>query len=127
MSLTVFLLILAVPFMSARIEIPGAESLPRSLETRQLFDEQQQRFLIGGDDPITIIVDAPVNDSSDYLTRIRAIDGVEGAQVRGGSTESQAQGNPTIIDGNRRADHRRRAEQSGRGHRAKDPCARRAG
>jgi putative drug exporter of the RND superfamily len=92
-SVTVFLLILAVPFMSARIEIPGAESLPRSLETRQLFDEQQQRFLIGGDDPITIIVDAPVSDSSDYLTRIRAIDGVEGAQVRGDSRS-----NPTIID-----------------------------
>ena len=92
-SVTVFLLILAVPFMSARIEIPGAESLPRSLETRQLFDEQQQRFLIGGDDPITIIVDAPVSDSADYLTRIRAIDGVEGAQVRGG-----APSNPTIID-----------------------------
>jgi putative drug exporter of the RND superfamily len=97
-SVTVFLLILAVPFMSARIEIPGAESLPRSLETRQLFDEQQQRFLIGGDDPITIIVDAPVSDSSGYLSRIRAIDGVEGAQVRGGTPESQVPGNPTIID-----------------------------
>ena len=92
-SVTVFLLILAVPFMSARIEIPGAESLPRSLETRQLFDAQQQRFLIGGDDPITVIVDAPVSDSSDYLTRVRGIDGVEGAQVRGGSPTS-----PTIID-----------------------------
>ncbi|HUP73416.1 MAG TPA: MMPL family transporter [Acidimicrobiales bacterium] len=97
-TVTVFLLILAVPFMSARIEIPGAESLPRSLETRQLFDEQQERFLIGGDDPITIVVDAPVSDSSDYLASIRAIDGVEGAQVRGGITASQVQGDPTIID-----------------------------
>ncbi|MEO5837264.1 MAG: MMPL family transporter [Acidimicrobiales bacterium] len=97
-TVTVFLLILAVPFMSARIEIPGAESLPRSLETRQLFDQQQQRFLIGGDDPITIIVDAPLDDSSDYLTRIRAISGVEGAQVRAGTTDSQVQGNATIVD-----------------------------
>jgi RND superfamily putative drug exporter len=97
-TVTVFLLILAVPFMSARIEIPGAESLPRSLETRQLFDQQQERFLIGGDDPITIVVDAPVSDSSDYLTRIRAIDGVEGAQVRSGTAESRVGGDPTIID-----------------------------
>ena len=81
-TVTVFLLILAVPFMSARIEIPGAESLPRSLETRQLFDAQQERFVIGGDDPITIVVDAALTDSSDYVNRIRAIDGVEGVQLR---------------------------------------------
>jgi RND superfamily putative drug exporter len=92
-TVTVFLLILAVPFASARIEIPGAESLPRSLETRQLFDAQQDRFLIGGDDPVTIIVDAPASATTAYVDQIRAIAGVEGAQVRAGVS-----GDATIID-----------------------------
>ena len=92
-TVTVGLLILAVPFMNARIEIPAAESLPRSLETRQLFDEQQARFAIGGDDPITVIVDAPAAETAAYLEQIRALDGVEGAQVRPGITATS-----TIID-----------------------------
>jgi RND superfamily putative drug exporter len=92
-TVTVFLLILAVPFMSARIEIPGAESLPRSLETRQLFDVQQERFLIGGDDPVTVIVDASAADTASYIEQIRGIEGVEGVQVRDGVS-----GDRTIID-----------------------------
>lgn len=76
------LAVLAVPFFDARLEVPGAESLPRSLETRQLFDEQQARFLIGGDDPITVVVDADETELASYVEQLRGIDGVVGAQVR---------------------------------------------
>jgi len=98
-TVTIFLLFLAIPFASARIEIPGAESLPHSLETRQLFDAEQQRFTIGGDDPITIVVRATVSDTSDYVNQIRAIDGVAGVQLR-----SSAAAGTTIIDALTRGD-----------------------
>ena len=87
------LLLLAVPFTRARIEIPGAESLPSTLQTRQLFDVQQDRFVIGGDDPITVIVDAPASATAGYLAHINAISGVRGAQLRPGTPS-----NVTVID-----------------------------
>src|SRR5690606_39073929 len=79
---TVGMVVLAVPFLDARLEVPGAESLPRSLETRQLFDEQQERFVIGGDDPITVIADGDETALAPYIEQLRAVDGVVGLQVR---------------------------------------------
>jgi RND superfamily putative drug exporter len=76
------LAVLAIPFTQARLEVPGAESLPRSLETRRLFDVEQARFVIGGDDPITVIADADAAALGDYVAAIGAVDGVRGLQVR---------------------------------------------
>jgi RND superfamily putative drug exporter len=90
------LALLAVPFADARLEVPGAESLPRGLETRELFDVQQERFLIGGDDPITIVVDAEAGSLDAYLAEITAIDGVRGAQVR--PLAPRAANGVTVID-----------------------------
>jgi RND superfamily putative drug exporter len=76
------LIVLAVPFADARLEVPGAESLPPSLETRQLFDVEQARFVIGGDDPITVVADRDPTTMAGYIERIRTIDGVRGVQLR---------------------------------------------
>ncbi len=82
---TAALVALALPFLHARIEIPGAESLPRSLETRRLYDEQQARFRIGGEEPITVLADRVSPDEAIALVqRIEAIPGVEGAALRAG-------------------------------------------
>jgi RND superfamily putative drug exporter len=76
------LALLAIPFTQARLEVPGAESLPRSLETRQLYDQEQARFVIGGADPTTVIVDADAATLDTYVATIGALDGVRGLQVR---------------------------------------------
>ncbi len=75
------LLLLATPFLGVRVQIPGAESLPESLETRQLLDIRDERFAVGGEDPITIIAET-TDDVSSYLETIQAIPNVVGGQVR---------------------------------------------
>jgi RND superfamily putative drug exporter len=45
------LVLLALPFRHARLENSGLESLPRSSESRQLFETTQARFPGGGTDP----------------------------------------------------------------------------
>lgn len=74
------LLVLAVPFFTARLQIPGAESLPQSSETRQLLDERDERFMVGGEDPITVI--GHTASASDLVVAIRDVQGVVGAQIR---------------------------------------------
>ncbi len=75
------LLLLAAPFLNVRLQIPGAESLPASLETRQLLDLREERFAIGGEDPITIVAET-TGDVSTYVATISALPDVEGSQVR---------------------------------------------
>jgi RND superfamily putative drug exporter len=74
------LLILAIPFFSARLQIPGAESLPASSETRQLLDERDARFLVGGEDPITVV--AHTDNATGLVGQIRELDGAAAAQIR---------------------------------------------
>jgi len=74
------LLVLAIPFFSARLQIPGADSLPASSETRQLLDEREARFLVGGEDPITVV--AHTTNASDLIVQVRGLEGVVGAQIR---------------------------------------------
>ncbi len=81
-GVTLALLLLAQPFLGVRLEIPGADSLPKSLESRQLFDQLEERFVIGGDNPLVVVVDAPETELSSYLAEVRKLDGVTGAQVR---------------------------------------------
>lgn len=90
-AVTVALLALASPFLGARLQIPGAESLPESLETRQLLDEREARFAIGGEEPITIVADATEGLDA-WLDEVAAIDGVVGSQVRFATADA------TIVD-----------------------------
>lgn len=74
------LLVLAVPFLSARLQIPGAESLPPSSATRQLLDTRDERFLVGGEEPITVV--AHTANATDLVVEIRDLDNVDGARIR---------------------------------------------
>lgn len=85
------LLLLATPFTGVRLQIPGAESLPESLETRQLLDIRDERFASGGEDPITIIANTS-GDLTPYLERVQEVPNVLGAQVRFGTEQL------TVID-----------------------------
>ena len=75
------LLLLAGPFAGVRLQIPGAESLPESLETRQLLDVREERFAVGGEDPITIVA-STAGDIAVYLNAVEEVPDVAGAQVR---------------------------------------------
>ncbi len=88
------LIALALPFAGVRLQIPGADQLPESLETRQLLDVRDERFAIGGEEPITVIAEtADPAAIETYLATVSATDGVLGAQVRPiGATEL------TVID-----------------------------
>ncbi len=75
------LILLATPFTGVRLQIPGAESLPESLETRQLLDLREERFAVGGEDPITIVA-STADDVQVYLGQIEQLPDVLGTQIR---------------------------------------------
>jgi RND superfamily putative drug exporter len=81
------LVLLALPFRHARLENSGLESLPRSSESRQLFETTQARFQGGGTDPVVVVVEsAPGNPPvTDYLRRIGELPGVSRAEIRPGT------------------------------------------
>jgi putative drug exporter of the RND superfamily len=81
------LVLLALPFRHARLENSGLESLPRSSESRQLFETIQGRFQGGGTDPVVVVVEsAPGNPLvADYLRRIGELPGVSRAEARQGT------------------------------------------
>ncbi|HKP98924.1 MAG TPA: MMPL family transporter [Actinomycetes bacterium] len=81
------LVLLALPFRHARLENSGLESLPRTSESRQLFETVQDRFQGGGTDPVVVVVEsAPGNPVvADYLRRIGELPGVSRAAIRQGT------------------------------------------
>jgi putative drug exporter of the RND superfamily len=81
------LILLAVPFRHARLENSGLESLPRSSQSRQLFETVDGRFPGGGTDPVTVVVEsAPGNPLvADYLRRVQALPGVTRVEPRPGT------------------------------------------
>jgi RND superfamily putative drug exporter len=83
----VLLVLLALPFRHARLENSGLESLPRSSESRQLFEAIRGRFQGGGTDPVVVVVEsAPGNPLvADYLRRIGELPGVSRAEARQGT------------------------------------------
>jgi RND superfamily putative drug exporter len=90
------LILLALPFRHARLENSGLESLPRSSESRQLFEAVDDRFQDGGTDPVVVVVEsAPGNPLvADYLRRVEALPGVVRVEPRQG-TPPQI----TVLDG----------------------------
>jgi putative drug exporter of the RND superfamily len=81
------LVLLALPFRHARLENSGLESLPRSSESRQLFEAVNHRFPGGGTDPLVVVVEsAPGNPLvADYLRRVQALPGVARVEPRPGT------------------------------------------
>jgi putative drug exporter of the RND superfamily len=81
------LVLLALPFRHARLENSGLESLPRSSESRQLFETVDARFPGGGTDPVVVVVEsAPGSPLVDgYLRRVARLPGVASVEVRPGT------------------------------------------
>jgi RND superfamily putative drug exporter len=80
------LVLLAVPFRHARLENSGLEALPRSSESRQLFETVDQRFEGGGTDPIVLLVETDPRSPvlAPYLRRIATLPGVHSVRPRQG-------------------------------------------
>jgi RND superfamily putative drug exporter len=81
------LVLLALPFRHARLENSGLESLPRSSESRQLFDTVRTRFQSGGTDPVVVVVESAPGSPlvADYLQRIERLGGAARAETRQGT------------------------------------------
>ena len=81
------LVLLALPFRHARLENSGLESLPRSSESRQLFEAVNDRFPGGDTDPLVVVVEsAPGNPPvADYLRRVQTLPGVARVEPRPGT------------------------------------------
>jgi putative drug exporter of the RND superfamily len=81
------LVLLALPFRHARLQNSGLESLPRSSESRQLFETVRARFLGGGTDPIVVVVETAPGSPlvGGYLRRIQLLPGVARVEPRQGT------------------------------------------
>ena len=81
------LVLLALPFRHARLQNSGLESLPRSSESRQLFETVRARFQGGGTDPVVVVVEsAPGSAAGRRLPgRIERLPGVTRVEARPGT------------------------------------------
>jgi putative drug exporter of the RND superfamily len=81
------LLLLGVPFLSARFENGDARTLPRSSEVRATALALSERFPARGTDPVTVIADADATDPAltVWLDDVSSTDGVVGASTRPGT------------------------------------------
>jgi RND superfamily putative drug exporter len=81
------LVLLALPFRHARLENSGLEALPRSSESRQLFETVEGRFQDGGTDPVVVVVESLPGSPlvADYLRRVERLPGVVRVETRHGT------------------------------------------
>jgi putative drug exporter of the RND superfamily len=81
------LVLLALPFRHARLQNSGLESLPRSSESRQLFETVRARFQDGGTDPVVVVVESAPGSPlvAAYLDRIGELPGVARVETRPGA------------------------------------------
>jgi putative drug exporter of the RND superfamily len=81
------LVLLALPFRHARLENSGLEALPRSSESRQLFETVEARFQDGGTDPVVVVVESLPGSPlvADYLRRVERLPGVVRVETRQGT------------------------------------------
>jgi putative drug exporter of the RND superfamily len=84
---TLLLVVLALPFRHARLENSGLESLPRSSESRQLFETVDARFRDGGTDPIVVVVESIPGSPlvARWLDQVERLPGVARAETRQGT------------------------------------------
>jgi RND superfamily putative drug exporter len=82
----VLLVVLALPFRHARLQNSGLEALPRSSESRQLFETVDARFEGGGNDPIVLLVETNPRSPllAEYLERVRSLPGIRSVRPREG-------------------------------------------
>ena len=82
----VALVVLAVPFRHARLENSGLEALPRSSESRQLFETVDRRFEGGGTDPIVMVVESDPRSPllAQYLRQVGSLPGARSVRPREG-------------------------------------------
>jgi putative drug exporter of the RND superfamily len=78
------LVLLALPFRHARLENSGLESLPRSSESRQLFETVEARFRDGGTDPVVVVVESVPGSPlvAGFLRRVEELPGVARVETR---------------------------------------------
>jgi putative drug exporter of the RND superfamily len=90
-----FLVLLALPFRHARLENSGLESLPRSSQSREVFETVEARFPGGGTDPIVVVVETDPRSPllADYVRRIELLPGVDSVERRQGLPPV-----PTVLD-----------------------------
>jgi putative drug exporter of the RND superfamily len=81
------LVLLALPFRHARLQNSGLESLPRSSESRQLFETVRARFQDGGTDPVVVVVESAPGSPlvAAYLDRVGELPGVARVATRPGT------------------------------------------
>jgi len=81
------LVLLALPFRHARLQSSGLESLPRSSESRQLFETVSTRFQGGGTDPVVVVLESTPGSPlvADYRRRVELLPGVAGVDARPGT------------------------------------------
>jgi RND superfamily putative drug exporter len=80
------LVLLTVPFRHARLENSGLEALPRSSESRRLFETVEQRFPGGGTDPVVVVIESDPRSPmlAQYVRRIGRLPGVQSVRPREG-------------------------------------------
>src|SRR4030095_14766677 len=81
------LVLLALPFRHARLQNSGLESLPRSSESRQLFETVRARFQDGGTDPVVVGVASGTGSPPGAASRDRIgeLPGVARVETRPGT------------------------------------------
>jgi putative drug exporter of the RND superfamily len=83
-AVVVVLVLLGVPFLSARFEIGDARTLPRSSEVRDLALTLADRFPARGTDPVTVIAGTD-SDSPEFVAwfeQLSTTPGVAGTAIR---------------------------------------------
>lgn len=86
-AVALLLLLLGVPFLSARFENGDARTLPRSSEVRATALTLAERFPARGTDPVTVIADTDADnpDFEAWLAETSSAEGVVGVSVRPGT------------------------------------------
>jgi RND superfamily putative drug exporter len=86
-AVAVVLVLLGIPFLSARFENGDARTLPRSSEARATALVLADRFPARGTDPVSVIADTPATDPSTtaWIADVTASPAVAGASVRPGT------------------------------------------
>jgi RND superfamily putative drug exporter len=81
------LVLLGLPFLSARFENGDARTLPRSSEVRATALALAERFPARGTDPVTVIASTDADDPAfvAWLADVSGADGVVGASTRPGT------------------------------------------
>ncbi len=89
------LLLLGIPFLSARFENGDARTLPRSSEVRATALTLAERFPARGTDPVTVIAGIDATDPVfvDWLDEVSSSSGVEGSSNRPGTPPGM-----TVVD-----------------------------